>query len=88
MNASRLRSMKPASASEIMIEQLLPQLRRQIGLGVVQERSNVVLQRALAPALIIEEKRLAVAQHDVSRLEIAIQKVIAGARSTRTLSSG
>ena len=72
MNASRLTSMKPASVVEIMIEQLLAQLRRQIGLGVVQKRSNVILQRALAPALIVEEKRLAVAQHDVARLEVPI----------------
>ncbi len=66
---------------EIMIEQLLAQLRRQIGLGVVQERSDVVLQRALAAALIVQEKRLAVAQHDVARLEIPIEKIIvAGAQ--------
>ena len=59
-----------------MIEQLLAQFRRQISLGVVQERSNVVLQRALAAALIVEEEWLAVTQHDVAGLEIAIQKVI------------
>ncbi len=31
---------------EIVIQQLLPQLRRQIGLAVKQKRGNVVLQRA------------------------------------------
>src|SRR2546428_9690735 len=62
---------------EIVIEQLLAQLRRQIGLGVIQERSDVVLQRALAAALIVEKKWLAVAQHDVARLEIAIKKIVA-----------
>ena len=35
------------------------------------------MQRALAASLVIEETGLAVAQHDVARLEIAIQKVIA-----------
>src|SRR6202140_5867574 len=59
-----------------MIQQLLPQLRRKIGLGVVQKRGNVVLQRPLAPALVVEEKRLALAQHDIARLEIPIQKVV------------
>ena len=41
---------------EIMIEQLLAQFRRQIGLGIVQKRSDVVLQRAFAAALVIQEK--------------------------------
>src|ERR1700756_3610799 len=59
-----------------MIQQLLPQLRRKIGFGVVEKRGNVVLQRALAPTLIVEEKRLSVAQHDIARLEIPIQKVV------------
>jgi hypothetical protein len=35
------------------------------------------LQRAFAAALIVQEKWLAVAQHDVARLEIAIEKIIA-----------
>ena len=69
--------MKPASAVEIVIEQLLAQLRRQIGLAVVEQRSDVVLQRAFAAALVVEKKRLAVAQHDVARLKIAIEKIIA-----------
>ena len=43
-----------------MIEQLLAQLRRQIGLGVVEQRSDVILQRALAPSLIVEKIRLSV----------------------------
>ncbi len=51
---------------EIVIEQLLAQLRRQIGLAIVQKRGDVVLQRAFAAALVIQEKWLAVAQHDVA----------------------
>src|SRR5208283_1378185 len=62
---------------EIMIEQILAQLRRQIGLGIVQKRSDVILQCASAPALVIQEKWMAVAQHDVAGLKIAIQKVVA-----------
>src|SRR5438132_946941 len=40
---------------EIMFEQLLAQLRRQIRFGVVQKRSDIVLQRTLAASLIIQE---------------------------------
>jgi hypothetical protein len=40
---------------EIMIEQLPAQFRRQIRFGVVQERSHVILQRALAASLVVEE---------------------------------
>ena len=75
--------MKPASAVEIVIEQLPAQLRRQIGLGVVKKRSNVVLQRAFAAALVIQKKGPAIAQHDVARLEIAIEKIIAVGASSR-----
>src|SRR5436305_2897001 len=60
-----------------MIEQLLAQLRRQIGLGVIQNRSNIVLQRSSASALIVQKKRPVVAQHDVARLEITVEKIIA-----------
>ena len=35
------------------------------------------MQRAFAAALIIQKIRLAVAQHDVARLEVAIEKIIA-----------
>src|SRR5208337_152073 len=68
-------------AVEIMIEQLLAQVRGQVGLGVVQKRSDIVLQRAFASALIVQKKWLVLvqnfAQHDVARLEIAIEKIIA-----------
>src|SRR6185437_16911698 len=58
-----------AQAFEIIIEQLLPQRGRQIGLAVEEQRSNVILQRAPSPALIIEKPRLSAAQHDVARLK-------------------
>ena len=51
---------------DVVIEQLLAQFRRQIGLSIVQKRSDIVLQRASAAALIIQEKWVAVAQHDVA----------------------
>src|SRR6266850_6169284 len=62
---------------EIVIEELLTELGRQVGLGVVQERGDVVLQSALASALIIHKKGIAVAQQDVAGLEVAVEKVIA-----------
>src|SRR6266852_1022562 len=68
-------------AVEIIIEQLLAQIGRQIGLGVVQKRSNIVLQRAFPAALIVQEEWLVFvqgsAQHDVAGLEIPIKKIIA-----------
>jgi hypothetical protein len=67
--------MKSASA-RYKIEQFLAQIRRQIGLGVVQKRSDVILKRALAAALIIQEKRMAVAHHDVARLKVPVEKVV------------
>src|SRR6266481_8327493 len=64
-----------------MIEQLLAQIRGQVGLGVIQKRSNIVLQRTFAAALIVEEKGLVFvqnfAQHDVAGLEVAIEKIVA-----------
>src|SRR5207302_11195758 len=61
---------------EIMFEQLLAQRRRQISFGVVQKRSNMVLQRTFAASLIIQEKWLAVTSDDIARLEILIEKII------------
>src|SRR5260370_37024043 len=57
---------------DVEIEQLLAQLRRQIGLGMVQPGSDVVLKRPFAAALIVQEKLLAVAQPVGAGLEIAV----------------
>src|SRR5882672_2245282 len=62
---------------EIVIEELLTELGWEIGLGVVQERGDVVLQSAFAAALIVHKKGIAVAQQDVAGLEVAVEKVIA-----------
>src|SRR6266850_2173163 len=62
---------------EIVIEKLLTELGRQVGFGIVQERGDVVLQGAFAPALIVDKKGIAVAQKDVAGLEVAVEKVIA-----------
>ncbi len=51
---------------KVVIEQLLTQVRRQIGLGIIQERSDIILQRAFAAALIVHEEWNAGAQHDVA----------------------
>src|SRR6266705_2284579 len=63
---------------KIMIEKLLAEIRRQVGLGIVQERGDVILQSAFAAAVIFHEKGIAIAQQDVAGLKITIKKVIAG----------
>src|SRR5712671_570050 len=59
-----------------MIKQVLTHFRRQVGLGVKQKRSDIVLQGTFATALIVHKKWLAVPQQNVARLKIAIQKII------------
>src|ERR1700726_4525269 len=60
-----------------MIEKFLPQLGRQVGLGVEQKRRDVVLQGALAPALVVHKIGLAIAQHNVSGLKVTIKEIVA-----------
>src|ERR1700758_5563009 len=60
-----------------MIEQNLPEFRGQVRFGVKQKRGDVILQRAPSAALVVHEERPAIAQHDVSRLKIAIEEVVA-----------
>src|SRR2546423_12664027 len=62
---------------QIMIKQLLAHSWWKIGLGIEQKRSHIVLQSAFAATLVVHEKWLSVAQHDVARLEIAVKKVVA-----------
>src|SRR5713101_228379 len=64
-------------AVEIVIEELLAQIGREVGLGVVQERSDVILESAFAAALVVDKKGITVAQHDVAGLEVAVEKIIA-----------
>src|SRR6266851_325180 len=68
---------KAGKPVEIVIEELLAQIGREVGLGVVQERSDVVLEGTFAAALIVNEEGVAVAQHDVAGLEVAVEKIIA-----------
>src|SRR5215470_11204052 len=63
--------------AKIIVEKVLAEFGREIGFGVVKKRSDVVLQRAFAAALIVDEIRLAVAEHDVARLKIAVEEIIA-----------
>src|SRR5437899_1404877 len=62
---------------EIMIEELLAKIGREVSLGVIQERSDVILQGAFATALVVDKKGITVAQHDVAGLEVAVEKIIA-----------
>src|SRR5260370_41883277 len=50
---------------KIMIEKLLAEVRRGIGLGIGQRRGAVLLEGALAAALIAHEKGIPGAQQDV-----------------------
>src|SRR5260370_22912357 len=59
-----------------MIEELLAEFGREVGLGIVEKRGDVVLQSAFAAALIVDKVRLAVAQQNVARLKIAVKKII------------
>src|SRR5208337_419327 len=68
----------PGEGVEIIVEELLAKLGREIGLGVKQQRGDVVLQRAFAAALIIHKERLAIAQHYIARLKIAVQEIVIG----------
>src|SRR6267142_4203877 len=68
---------KAGKPVEIVIEELLAELGRQVGFGIVQERGDVVLQGAFAAALIVHQKGVAVAQQDVSGLEVAVEKIVA-----------
>src|SRR5260370_1663984 len=60
---------------EIVIEELLAEFGGQVGLGIVQERSDVILQSAFAAALVIHKKGIAVAQHALAVLEVARAKL-------------
>ena len=67
-----------AQGLEVVIEKLLAEVRGQVSLRVIEKRGDIVLQRALAAALIVEEVRLAAGQHDVAGLKVAIEEVISG----------
>src|SRR5258707_7938273 len=64
-------------AIEIVIEKLLTEFGREIGLCVEEERGQVVLECAFAATLVVEKIRFAVAKHDVAGLEVAIEEKIA-----------
>jgi hypothetical protein len=61
---------------EIVIEELLAEFRGEIGFGVEEERGEIVLKRAFATALVIEEIGFAAGKHDVAGLKIAIEKKV------------
>jgi len=63
--------------TQIIVEKMFAEIGREIGFAVIKERGDVVLEGAFAAALIVEEIRLAIAEHDVAGLKIAIEKIIA-----------
>jgi predicted nucleotidyltransferase len=63
--------------AKIVIEKLLAEIAREIGFGVVEKRGDIVLEGAFAAALVVDEIGLAFAKHDVTRLKIAIEKIVA-----------
>src|SRR5256886_2255719 len=64
-------------AIEIVIEKLLTEFGREIGLCVEEERGQIVLECAFAAALIVEKIGFAVAKHDVTGLKVAVEEKIA-----------
>src|SRR2546430_6516674 len=64
-------------AIEIVIEKLLAEFGREVGLCVEEERGQVVLECAFAAALIVEKIRFAAAKHDVAGLKVAVEEKIA-----------
>jgi hypothetical protein len=64
-------------SAKIVVEKLLAKFRRKISFGVIEEGGDVVLQGAFAAALVVDEIRLAIAEHDVAGLEVAVEKIIA-----------
>src|SRR5579885_912877 len=66
-----------SQALQIMFQQVLANRGRQVRLGVKQKRRDIVLQSALSSALIVDEVRSAPVQHDVARLKIPVEKIVA-----------
>jgi hypothetical protein len=65
----------PLERVEVVLEQLVPTVVRDRRLRVVEQRRDVVLRRAAPAALVVDEVRLVIDQHDVARLEVAVQEV-------------
>jgi hypothetical protein len=63
--------------AKIVIEELLAEFRWKIGFSVVEEGREVILEGAFAAALVVDEIGLAVAEHDVAGLEVAVEEIVA-----------
>ncbi len=63
--------------TNVIIEQLLTGFLWNISLGIVQERCHIILQSSASPSLVVDEKQFALMYHDITRLKIAVQKVMA-----------
>ena len=69
---------------EVVVEKLLAKRGRKVGFTVVEERGDVVLERAFAAALVVEEEGIAVTNHNVAGLEVTVEKVVAGGGEKET----
>src|SRR5262249_41991953 len=61
---------------DVVVEKQLTNVGRQVGLGVEEKRGDVVLQRALAAALVVEEAGAAIPEHDVAGLKVAVEEIV------------
>jgi hypothetical protein len=61
---------------QVVIDQLVPHRLRDRRLGIVEEGRHVVVDRSLPATLVIDEVRLALAQHDVAGLEVTVEEVV------------
>src|ERR1700687_1800941 len=59
-----------------MIKEFLAQRGRQVRLSVVEKGSDVVLEGALTSSLVVEKEGLAIVEHYVARLKVAIEKIV------------
>ena len=58
--------------AKIIVKKLLAKFGREIGLGVKEQRSHIVLQSAFAAALIVDEIGPPVGKQDVAGLKVAV----------------
>ena len=61
---------------QVVVEEPLPHLLGKVRLGVVEEGRRVVVQGPAPPPLVVDEPGLAVAHHDVPRLEVPVEEVV------------
>ena len=63
-----------AGRRDVVFQEFVPDLPRDVGPGILQERRHVVLKRALPPALVVDVMGASLMPHDVAGLEVAVQE--------------